>query len=464
MSNNGIEKYKLEFKTLSPINIGSGETLSRFEYVIEGAEIIIIDTNKFMEKLKSLDLTKPSAPKSFKGLEGLKKIDFSNSEINYLDKFIKYINTDNAASLEAFKKEYFDDLYHINFINYKKSSLPFYRLKSEEGDAAYKDISLCVKCSEKAIIPGSSFKGAVWSALIYHYLKDPNELNRVIVLIENTLNRTINDYLRENNLQIDTIIDTKSKYLFYEHKNTEEIFKKVYKSLSKFKFSDDLQKNNGKFMSFSDSLMPQETSELLTEVIEINSKDQSFYQECIKSDQRYNILFDFKHKLRELLLKNFETLKKEDKNLQKPNLELLKDSQSVINIILAFNKAIWNYEKNLINSKALKKKQLENLVEFYKSNDQKSMIKLGTGSSSYSTSIFLSLYEGAFKRNVKVHNNYEINLIDLYKLILWKGKIPKSPYKEVFFPIMDKYVKIDNELFPLGWVELTKVEKVDAGH
>ena len=49
-----IENYKLKLKVLTPVHIGSGETIGKSEYVINGGRAYILDTYKLFKGLTQL--------------------------------------------------------------------------------------------------------------------------------------------------------------------------------------------------------------------------------------------------------------------------------------------------------------------------------------------------------------------------------------------------------------------------
>ncbi|MFQ6119976.1 MAG: type III-A CRISPR-associated RAMP protein Csm5 [Methanosarcinales archaeon] len=148
---------KLIFDTVTPIHIGSGVEVDPFEYVIDD-KFYKINLNKFIELLDEKDRN------NF--------LDISAKNIVQTRQVIK--NKANLYLVSEYTAKVSDE---VRNIYNSKISDPRNEL----------DIQTFIKSRNLSYVPGSSVKGAIRTALLYHYAKKP--LQRVDRNIENELFR-----------------------------------------------------------------------------------------------------------------------------------------------------------------------------------------------------------------------------------------------------------------------------------
>ena len=126
------KKYTLHCEALSPIHIGSGEILSRWEYVVIGNQLYYT-TDEFWQKLREID-------------------------VNAFNKLVESINSSNSASLtETFKTLRYKGILQDNL---QRSSIEFKpRFKKNTTEPIIRNINRFSGASNYCI-PGSSIKGA----------------------------------------------------------------------------------------------------------------------------------------------------------------------------------------------------------------------------------------------------------------------------------------------------------------
>lgn len=134
------ENYKLKLKVLTPVHIGSGETIGKNEYVIDQNRVYIFDMYKL-----------------FKGL----------TKLNALEKY------ENAVmSMKQFKLYDFFKTNNIKRETYKSWAEYSYEIP-EDADIKTMNITACIKDAyHKPYIPGSSLKGALRTAVTVNEILD----------------------------------------------------------------------------------------------------------------------------------------------------------------------------------------------------------------------------------------------------------------------------------------------------
>ena len=140
----------MEIKTLTPVHIGSGNKLTRVDFIVRNGKVIVLD-----------------APKLFRALEekGCNVMNIVN-ELSY-------------RSLDDLAKDFGLDA--IDF-----------RLYEVKLTGSIGEISEQIKTRGRAYIPGSSIKGAIRTAILWHILKnDKSLLNFAVKCVEELTKRRI---------------------------------------------------------------------------------------------------------------------------------------------------------------------------------------------------------------------------------------------------------------------------------
>ncbi|GAB6072078.1 type III-A CRISPR-associated RAMP protein Csm5 [Venenivibrio stagnispumantis] len=124
----GYIEEKINLTIKSPVHIGSGEKITKLEYIPEGRNIVIYSLNKFLSKLDE------------KQLENIIAQIESNNEID-----------------ENLIRKYLNDI--------KRYSL-------NVNDTNINEIHEFIKTADKPYIPGSEIKGAIRTAILYSIVKN----------------------------------------------------------------------------------------------------------------------------------------------------------------------------------------------------------------------------------------------------------------------------------------------------
>lgn len=124
----------MKLEVLSPLHIGSGETLTPADFVIINDEVIVLDLDRLISALPTEDIDEI--------LETLKSVPYPWEKI--LAK------------------------YHLNARSFEKYSLKLIGKKRKES----MQIRAFIKSNEKPFIPGSSIKGAMKTAVMYKVVKE----------------------------------------------------------------------------------------------------------------------------------------------------------------------------------------------------------------------------------------------------------------------------------------------------
>ena len=144
---------KLKIIALTPVHIGNGEVLSPYgDYIKSGDYIYILDYTRLEEFIR----------------------DAENSN-KIIDEFVEIINKQASSnkSVRYTIKDFFinNDLKVENFSSVKVKII---------GKVNNEEISQTLKTTNRPIIPGSTIKGAIRTALLYNHLKeDGYKLNKM---------------------------------------------------------------------------------------------------------------------------------------------------------------------------------------------------------------------------------------------------------------------------------------------
>jgi CRISPR-associated protein Csm5 len=158
---------RVKFKVITPIHIGSGEELNRFDYVLYEDGIGIIDKVNFNDRVKKDKKVFNDFLKASENLKDL--VDFLEDEV--LDEEVLTIIETNEKILEILERNY-----------------------SRAINSFIKD-----KFLKKPIIPGSSVKGAIRTAILDYvvfYNKNLQRINNTFFLEKEVFGEIKEDILK----------------------------------------------------------------------------------------------------------------------------------------------------------------------------------------------------------------------------------------------------------------------------
>lgn len=432
---------KIYIKTLTPVHIGTGKEIEKFEYQINDGKFSRINFSKLSELLME------RFPEKF--TEWIIKV--SNEE-----------NTSNILSLPVIKKQIADNEKIDNEIN---KSIQ-YKLKSIINPN--KKVREHTKTGDNSLyLPGTSIKGSIRTALFSYALKkiDKDAKKKIIEHLTGKLNAA-RENIRDKEKIKKSICDYIENEIFYCGFEKTELNgnKKIIFSDEKY----DLMKCI--HISDSNSLNSEEYGEISNlKMFKLNQTNGRpiVYSESISINSylEFDIRIDveFILKAKELLSKkNYDFGKKEwigfkekferlyDLKLDDVNRENI-ESIIIDKIFIAVSemgKKVCKSEKLWIDS-------LNGTVEsqciknFYSNKEFENSMKIGYGSSFLATTIFLWMYND---KSLKTELEKVLKLFGI-------GKHRNGNDVDVNnFPFTRKYENINNEISPLGWIQLSKTE------
>ena len=135
--------YRFQLTALTPIHIGTGESLEPFEYVVAGDTLYRFTLDEFMLKLTEGDQAK----------------------------FVELVGW-SVPKTQRFVAEHVGEA--VEAARFSTAVSPAARALYDgrmDGGAAYPEVSTCIRTGDQPYIPGSSLKGALRTALLYHAME-----------------------------------------------------------------------------------------------------------------------------------------------------------------------------------------------------------------------------------------------------------------------------------------------------
>ena len=177
---------QLVLKTLTPVHIGDGTQLHSFDYVVHGGRYYRISQTQFERFLLNLDADKPDSPSAeqfaswaMEMADQIENVDRDrrnagrqggrdyNQELSRLR---------SAYNLMAFCKSIGKDAAFITFLKNEVRGLPLLM----EGARPKQEIRGFIRSADGTpYIPGSTIKGSIRTALLYHYLNEFADYQKV---------------------------------------------------------------------------------------------------------------------------------------------------------------------------------------------------------------------------------------------------------------------------------------------
>ena len=173
----GIQRFQLQLETLTPVAIRNGEVLSPLtDYHIEGNKLYLLDTDKLMN-----DITENNWLDDFEN----KVLEFSG-------------NHSGGTETNAKKKNRFI----ADFLKEKGACIKPYlqeenaRACQLKADDEWVQLRSTMKTANQAYIPGSSIKGAICTAIMYHWLTETDEGRNVLTGFVETNKSAIGNWVK----------------------------------------------------------------------------------------------------------------------------------------------------------------------------------------------------------------------------------------------------------------------------
>ena len=501
--------FQLQLRTLTPIHIGNGEALHSIDYVVMNGKFYRLSQNKFIEFLKQFG---PDAVEKF--------ADWAVETANVIDRLEferkkkgRDFGRDKNQMLSQRKREY-------NYLNFAENQLQqrdaFAQFLNKESTGlaignlkeAKQQIREHIKTGTgKAYLPGSSIKGAIRSALLYHVMNHHLPKDKIQGVIE----RAIDQYRREKRKAED------QRRRFNPEKHKERFAKELeqiafYCSLTDDRGrekKDDEKMDLLKLLSVSDDLLPGRAMTLenldiylVEKIFDRRTKKSEFISghqrqapavEAIQAEEEFSVELDFNI---DFLLEMKRFWEKVDGDFIKAKapkeqywIGIRKMVKSIFNIDLVElteeNKAeyktkVLNHIQQCIHNFSQRhlefdKRWLSNFVEDDKSKNYTGKIQTGFDNVlDHRGGPLLHVgYASGFGAITELF--YFIDeLRPFYKEVMeifgigdhpLAGKRRKPGEKYVAnpdkFPKSKRLVTRPNEITPMGWIEITNGIKVD---
>ena len=141
-----MTEYRFQLTPLTPVHIGTGESLEPFEYVVAGDTLYRFTLDDFLLALNREDQAR----------------------------FVQVVERSVPAT-RRFVSEHVDVA--VRVARFTADVSPAARALYDgrmEGGAAHPEVFACIRTSEQPYVPGSSLKGALRTALLYHAMDKDN--------------------------------------------------------------------------------------------------------------------------------------------------------------------------------------------------------------------------------------------------------------------------------------------------
>lgn len=429
---------KIYIKTLTPVHIGTGNEIEKFEYRISDNKFLRINFSKLSEMLME------RFPDKF--TEWINKVASNNENVSII------------LSLPNIKKQISGNEKIENEIN---KSVQY---KLNTNFSPDKKVRENIKTGNNELyIPGTSLKGSIRTALLSDALKRIDENTKTLIVRH--LSEKVKD-IREKEKSKKYICDFVENEIYYcgikkiDNNNRESIkySDEKFDLMKLIQISDSSSISSDEYGEISNLSMfklknDQGTKLLYSESISINS----YFEFEIRIDKEFIL------KAKDLLNNNDKHFGKKEWINFKIKFERLFDlklndlnreniDEEIINkILIAINEMgrnVFNREKQWIDS-LNGKVESQFIKNFYSRDDFSSSMKIGYGSSFLATTIFLWMY-----------NNISLKT-ELDKVLKFFGIGKHRNGNDVDinnFPFTRKYENNNNEISPLGWIQLSKTE------
>lgn len=245
----GIQKFQLRLEALTPVAIRSGEVLSPLtDYHIEGEKLYLLDTKKMMGDI---------AEKGWLDDFEARVLEYSGSHSGGTEPNAKKKN----YFVEGFLKE--KDVSIKDYLNEENTRTCYIKTGQE-----WVQLHSTIKTNDQAYIPGSSIKGAIRTAVMYHWLTETDEGKAIFTDFINSLKeelvRRVSERQKISDKNFNAIknnkITDKQRSDLKEKENSNKAwlinrFNEFENTISKQVFAESDGKHNASsFFSVSDSL------------------------------------------------------------------------------------------------------------------------------------------------------------------------------------------------------------------
>ncbi len=174
--------FELHLRTLTPLHIGDGSQLHSFDYVLHGGKFYRVSQYRFEQFLRQVDEGDPTMKNA------LSFADWANDMAGKIES----VETDrrNAGrqggrdynqelsrlrseyNLLAFAKKIGQDRVFLDFLKKPEHNIRALPLLMENGRPKQEIRGFQRSAEGRAYLPGSSIKGCIRTALLYHYLTE----------------------------------------------------------------------------------------------------------------------------------------------------------------------------------------------------------------------------------------------------------------------------------------------------
>jgi len=414
---------KLTIKALTPVHIGDDRKLSPYsDYIYTNGMIHYVDSDKLMSTLNDKQI------ESF--IDGV-----NNSLKNTNDNKYKF------RLSEFLRKEKIDI-----------GEVSKYQLISEV-DTKAKEIKRFISTSGRAYIPGSSIKGAIRTAILYDYLKNYNEGNKVLDNYSNSLKNISEEFAKIK----EKIINIEKELL--ENINDREKKKNLSREISiliKPILDEFKKKSYDTEYYFEKKLFGNDAKNDFMKCIIVTDTNSREWQDCIYVDEvNRKKISKLEEKIGIPVIAEF--LKEEKRfNFE---IKLKPISDNIYN--REYFKTI-DLEKILSNADKFYREQLENETKILENNDKTKKLIDKLNQILKSKNILIRI--GGFKTFLynTIMSLFSKEQFSLFREIYRIGATPKTNnLVRGKFPSTNSFL-FDNESITdtSGWCEITKADAI----
>lgn len=195
--NSYLKHYKMRLHTLAPVFIGSGETITKKEYIFKNNKIYILDLPKLFELINKRNLT---------------------------DSYMKFVLNGNGQRNSRFTETLASWLDKNNIKNYDDvTAYVLNGVRNIEEKKSLKGIQLFIKNAyNEPYIPGSSIKGLLRTVLMWNSVKKNYGTTVIGKLRKEAEVRTKQSDSRSIKKKVGVVSDSLEKLMFTKKKDDDE--------------------------------------------------------------------------------------------------------------------------------------------------------------------------------------------------------------------------------------------------
>ncbi|WAA09845.1 type III-A CRISPR-associated RAMP protein Csm5 [Fervidibacillus albus] len=358
------DTFQVLLETVSPVHIGNGEKLSPYtDYVYDDNDgtVYIFDPIKIEKALSELD----------------------NSD-EAIDEFVEMVMAKGRSNQQKYSLKNFFSTWNINY-----KSLAAFTIKTD-ANIKTEEIHQLIKSGNRPYIPGSSIKGAIRTALLYHHRKEEGY----------TISQALNDLNKRNRNR-----SPNGEDLF--GKGGEDVFKFLHISDTSFLSPNDI----GIVKTVRYHLRKQKTGISIT-------------KEVIPENKRLSFRLQVKATPQMKLDKRFSYFYKENG---------FTGEKKILQIVNQFTKQILDFELEYLNKYVPHLKQLiafyqrlKDAAESFERKGNGAVLRIGSGKTFYDNTIVHLFDENDSLRLIRQTYRNSTEPFPIERAVIDRGNVYES--------------------------------------